>query len=65
MDGYMADPKGLSDDQLGGWVRNFRSNPPTMDFMSEWGWARRIMAEAQERAERARASLRALEGAGI
>lgn len=49
MDGYMQDPATLTDDQVKAWVTNFRDQPPTMDYMSEWSWAGRVMSEAKKR----------------
>jgi hypothetical protein len=49
MDTYMMDPARMSDEQLMGWVANFRSQPPTMDYMGEWSWAGRVFQEARTR----------------
>lgn len=48
-DTYMADPADMSDEQLASWTENFRTQPPTMDYMAEHAWAGRVVAEHARR----------------
>jgi hypothetical protein len=48
-DTYLADPSTLTDEELSSWLRNFHDQPPTLDLMQEWSWARSISEEAIKR----------------
>jgi hypothetical protein len=50
--GYMTPPAEMPDDELGRWVENFKSQPPTMDCMGEFSWACRVADEHKRRSAR-------------
>lgn len=49
MTGYMKKAKDMTDEEVVSWVKNFRSQPPTMDYFSEFCWAESVVKEAARR----------------